>query len=70
MSCGPSRSLAKSSRSPSDRAKGDQDPSSWWPEEAGYRCTYAKMWVATKHRWELSLQSEEKAALTEELASC
>ena len=54
----------------SNRAKGDQDPSSWWPEEAGYRCTYAKMWVATKHRWELSLQSEEKAALTEELASC
>lgn len=54
----------------SNRSKGDQDPSSWWPEEAGYRCTYAKMWVATKHRWELSLQSEEKAALTEELASC
>lgn len=54
----------------SNRAKGDQDPTSWWPEEAGYRCTYAKMWVATKHRWELSLQSEEKAALTDELASC
>lgn len=54
----------------SNRSKGDQDPTSWWPEETGYRCTYAKMWVATKHKWELSLQSEEKASLTEGLASC
>ncbi|HIZ97957.1 MAG TPA: HNH endonuclease family protein [Candidatus Janibacter merdipullorum] len=54
----------------SNRSKGDQDPSTWWPEESSYRCTYAKMWVSTKYRWGLALQSEEKTALTEELESC
>lgn len=54
----------------SNRAKGDQDPSTWWPSEDGYRCTYAKMWVSTKYRWGLSLQSEEKTALEDELATC
>lgn len=54
----------------SNRSKGDQDPSSWWPEEADYRCTYSKMWIATKHEWELTLQAEEKSALTEGLATC
>ncbi len=54
----------------SNRSKGDQDPSSWWPTESGYRCTYAKMWVSTKYRWGLALQSAEKAALSDELADC
>ena len=54
----------------SNRSKGDQDPASWWPEESDYRCTYAKMWIATKHEWELTLQHEEKAALTDGISSC
>lgn len=54
----------------SNRTKGDQDPTSWWPTESGYRCTYAKMWVSTKYRWGLALQSAEKTALADELATC
>lgn len=54
----------------SNRSKGDQDPSTWWPTRTSYRCTYAKMWVATKYRWGLSLQSSEKTALTNQLNSC
>lgn len=54
----------------SNRSKGDQDPSTWWPDESDYRCTYAKMWVSTKYRWGLALQSAEKSALTEQLAGC
>lgn len=54
----------------SNRSKGDQDPSTWWPTRTTYRCTYAKMWVATKYRWGLALQSAEKTALSDRLASC
>ena len=54
----------------SNRSKGDQDPSTWLPTRTSYRCTYAKMWVATKYRWGLSLQSSEKSVLTTQLASC
>lgn len=54
----------------SNRSKGDQDPSTWWPTRTTYRCTYAKTWVATKYRWGLALQSAEKTALSDRLASC
>jgi Protein of unknown function (DUF1524) len=46
-----------------NQAKGDQDPSTWQPPRTSYRCTYAKMWIATKYRWTLRLQSTEKVAL-------
>lgn len=54
----------------SNRSKGDRDPSAWWPQEADYRCTYAKMWVSTKYRWGLALQTAEKTALDEQLSDC
>lgn len=54
----------------SNRSKGDQDPSTWLPTRASFHCTYAKMWVATKYRWGLALQSSEKAVLTTQLAAC
>lgn len=54
----------------SNRSKGDQDPSTWLPTRTSYRCTYAKMWVASKYRWGLSIQSSEKSVLTTQLASC
>ncbi|PNB77273.1 hypothetical protein C1X30_29370, partial [Pseudomonas sp. FW305-BF6] len=47
----------------SNRSKGDQDPSSWQPTRTGARCAYAKMWINTKYRWGLHLQSSEKSAL-------
>jgi hypothetical protein len=30
---------------------------------AGRHCTYARMWIGTKHTWGHSLQSSEKTAL-------
>lgn len=54
----------------SNRSKGDQDPSTWWPTRTTYACTYAKMWVATKYRWGLALQTAEKTALSTRLESC
>lgn len=54
----------------SNRSKGDRDPAAWWPDQTGYRCTYAKMWVATKYRWGLAVQSAERSALDDQLADC
>lgn len=54
----------------SNRSKGDEDPSTWQPTRTTYRCTYAKMWVHTKARWDLKLQSAEKTALNSMLATC
>ncbi|MBM6616622.1 HNH endonuclease family protein [Bacillus suaedaesalsae] len=54
----------------SNRSKGDQDPSTWQPTRYGARCAYAKMWINTKYRYDLSLQSSEKSALQSMLNSC
>jgi Protein of unknown function (DUF1524) len=53
-----------------NQAKGDQDPSTWQPPRAAYRCTYAKMWIRSKYRWSLTLQPAEKTALRGMLGTC
>ena len=53
-----------------NQAKGDQDPSSWQPSRTAYRCTYAKMWIASKYHWALRLQPAEKTALQAMLDTC
>ncbi len=53
-----------------NQAKGDQDPSTWLPPVASYRCTYAKMWIAVKAYWRLALQPAEKTALQNSLSAC
>jgi hypothetical protein len=53
-----------------NQAKGDQDPASWQPPLSSYRCTYAKMWIATKSYWGLAAQSAEKSALQGMLNTC
>ncbi len=54
----------------SNRSKGDQDPSTWQPTRSGASCGYSKMWIHTKSRWGLSLQSAEKTALQTMLNTC
>ncbi|MFF9025743.1 HNH endonuclease family protein [Streptomyces eurythermus] len=54
----------------SNRSKADQDPATWLPPAAGYRCQYVSDWVADKTRWGLSIDSGEKAALSEALSHC
>ncbi|MET7403023.1 HNH endonuclease family protein [Dactylosporangium sp. NPDC005572] len=53
-----------------NQSKGDQDPSTWQPSLTSYRCTYARMWIAVKHYWALTLQSSEKTALQSMLNTC
>ncbi|MEV4282613.1 HNH endonuclease family protein [Actinoplanes xinjiangensis] len=53
-----------------NQSKSDQDPSTWQPSITSYRCTYAKMWIAVKYYYSLTLQSTEKTALQTMLNSC
>ena len=53
-----------------NQAKGDKDPAAWQPPRTDYRCTYSKMWIATKHYWRLTLQTSEKTALQTMLNTC
>ncbi|WP_413757220.1 HNH endonuclease family protein [Streptomyces sp. MMBL 11-3] len=46
-----------------NRSKADQDPADWLPPLADARCTYAADWVATKLRWELTVDDREREAL-------
>ena len=54
----------------SNQSKGDRDPAAWRPTRTTFHCTYARMWIGTKHQWGLSLQSAEKSALQSMLNTC
>lgn len=51
-------------------SKSDKDPAEWVPPLASKRCAYAKMWIHTKARWGLSVDSAEKTALQPLLDTC
>ncbi len=54
----------------SNRSKGDKDPARWMPPNTGYWCTYLFDWVDVKYRWSLAVDSAERSAITDDLASC
>jgi len=54
----------------SNRSKSDNDPAEWVPPLASSHCAYAKMWIHTKYRWDLTLDTAEKAALQPMLDTC
>jgi hypothetical protein len=54
----------------SNRSKGDQDPSTWKPEQTDSWCQYAQDWIVVKSKWELTVTTKEKAALTDMLETC
>jgi Protein of unknown function (DUF1524) len=54
----------------SNRAKGDQDPSTWKPSVTSTWCEYAEDWVAVKSYWELTVTTLEKSELKRMLKEC
>ncbi|WP_116046161.1 HNH endonuclease family protein [Amycolatopsis palatopharyngis] len=53
-----------------NQEKGDKAPEDWKPPTTSYWCTYASMWVAVKHKWELTVSNAEKSALGDMLDRC
>jgi hypothetical protein len=54
----------------SNRSKGDQDPADWQPPLDSFHCVYARMWIGSKHAWELSVDPDERTALETLLDTC
>jgi hypothetical protein len=53
-----------------NQAKGDKTPDVWKPPLQSYWCTYARMWIASKYKWQLTVNSSEKSALGTMLDRC
>ena len=53
-----------------NQSKSDQDPATWQPPLASFRCTYARAWIQVKWYYHLTVDSAEKSALTNMLATC
>lgn len=53
-----------------NQAKGDQSPDTWKPPLTSYWCTYARMWIGSKYKWTLTVNTTEKSALTSMLDRC
>jgi hypothetical protein len=53
-----------------NRSKGDDEPSAYLPPRKAFDCTYEAWWVAVKWRWQLHVDSSEKAWLRTHLAAC
>lgn len=54
----------------SNRSKSDRDPAGYLPTDASNRCSYVSKWVAVKTRWNLTLDAQEKAAISSQLKNC
>ncbi|MFD5215763.1 cell wall-binding repeat-containing protein [Microbacterium sp. NPDC058345] len=52
----------------SNQAKSDKDPGRWLPTNAAYTCEYVISWALVKHRWSLTVDQEEFAALQSALS--
>lgn len=53
-----------------NRSKGDQDVAEWLPPAKADRCTYTADWVATKLRWNLTIDDKEHEALQDLARDC
>ncbi|KAK7463837.1 hypothetical protein VKT23_007174 [Stygiomarasmius scandens] len=53
-----------------NRSKGDKDPASWVPTQTSFVCTYVRAYIQVKHFYDLSVDTDEKAALQSFLSSC
>jgi hypothetical protein len=53
-----------------NQIKGDKGPEAWKPPNRDYWCEYARRWIWIKSDWDLSVNSREKTALNEMLATC
>lgn len=53
-----------------NQSKSDQDPATWQPPLPSFDCTYARAWIQVKWYWDLTVDTAEKTALGDMLATC
>ncbi|PZE53737.1 HNH endonuclease family protein [Curtobacterium sp. MCLR17_044] len=55
---------------PSNESKSDQGPATWLPPAASYACTYVTRFTYVVHRYDLTLDSADRAAIDRTLNTC
>ena len=55
---------------PSNESKSDQGPATWLPPAASYACTYVTRFTYVVHRYELTLDTADRAAIARTLDTC
>ena len=53
-----------------NQSKSDQDPAEWMPPHRGAWCRYATAWIVQKSAWKLTVDTAERTALRNVLATC
>jgi hypothetical protein len=53
-----------------NRSKGARDPASWQPPDRSAWCEFGAAWVDVKAKWDLTVDRDELAALTNLLEGC
>ena len=53
-----------------NRSKGSRDPASWLPLNKQFHCEYVKSWVIIKATYNLSMDTEERDAISTVLMGC
>jgi hypothetical protein len=53
-----------------NQTKGDKGPEAWLPPNTDYRCEYARRWIWIKHKWNLTVNTQERATLQKMLREC
>lgn len=53
-----------------NQTKGDKGPEAWLPPNSDYRCEYARRWIWIKHKWNLTVNAQERTTLQEMLQGC
>jgi hypothetical protein len=55
---------------PSNESKSDQGPATWLPPAASYACTYVTRFTYMVHRYQLTIDTADRAAITRTLITC
>jgi hypothetical protein len=53
-----------------NQSKGDKTPDEWMPPNAGYACSYGRIYVTVKAAYGLTVAPAERSALEKALATC
>ena len=53
-----------------NQSKSDKDPAEWTPPLTSFHCMYARSWIDVKYRYDLTVDSAEKSALSRLLGTC
>lgn len=53
-----------------NESKSDQGPATWLPPSATYACTYVTRFTYVVHRYELTLDTADRSAITRTLQNC